>query len=99
MKLKTLKDIKCIVGDRLGNEECKGFDCKANRGCRYMGVSFEELRQEAINWIKDIRIKAKKDKYDSENYTHRARMDAQQWAYGQVSWIMTFFDLTEHDLK
>ena len=59
----------------------------------------QDLREEAIKWIKAIDTEATKDRFDSEHYTRRARRELQQWAIGQVSWIMTFFNIQESDLK
>ena len=72
-ELKTLKDLNCDACDRDGHLGC---------GCP-VSVSTEDLRKEAIKWVKDMR------RSDTE---HRNKVTSDTWA-------RHFFNLTEEDLK
>jgi len=83
MKLKTLKDLEKGWVDTkfMGGEAVDGF----------MAVNTEELKQEAIKWIKMLREKRKEI---DENNRYEVG-----WNEGRQQFIQEFFDITEEDLK
>lgn len=79
--LKTLKDM-----------DHRGFFCQANMPEEIsidMGVSIEELKQEAIKWIKHYELLNEKEKIANKQGVN----------YLMQEWIKHFFNITDADLK
>lgn len=79
-RLKTLKDIIPYTN-------------ASNNGKYDDLIDINELKQEAINWIKENRYQeAHESEYDKKHY------NPESWACLE-SWIMHFFNLSKEDLK
>jgi hypothetical protein len=83
-ELKLLKEIKCISGECAC---CIGSD-NISDGTMPHEVSVEDLRKEAIKWIKAD---------ESSNQLEEACETSD--TFGTVSWIKHFFNITDEDLK
>ena len=96
MELKTLKDLNLFIS---GNKTEKTLGNRSIKG---------ELKQTAIQWIKEIDGK----QYTDFNFTlvpgriyNVPELDTDHWADGYVMsqgiihWIKYFFNITEEDLK
>ena len=85
--LKTLKDISKIYIE-IGETEI---------------VKTDDLRQEAIKWVKHIKEDIKQlDEIESKPQSPLGRMATKgldEVLEGQIKWIEDFFNLTEEDLK
>lgn len=75
MELKTLKDLPCWVN------ECNGIEEKE-------AVHREELKAEAVKWVKSIKPK------DLDEVTRLEFISCLA-----IDWIKHFFNLTEENLK
>ena len=83
MKLKTLNDL--IVKDL--------FSEKDNI------VRINELKQEAIKWVKDIDEELEEHKEYQGTITEGWRVNKVQGLIATGEWIKNFFNITEEDLK
>jgi len=107
MKLKTLKDIDlgiyddaCICGHyikqhdwntEIGEKEpCNECDCKN------FIRPHDNLKQEAIKWIKEIR-----EEFDNERSGTKLEANHYLFGYfeGKIDFIKEFFNLTDEEIK
>ena len=88
MKLRTLKDLKRKWEYDAGLDAVVPFKGGKPIGCSNDIVIFDELKAEAIKWIKLIE-KDCPDRY--EHYLGEI--------YGLVNWIKDFFNITEEELS
>ena len=106
-ELKTLKDIP--IPD-------KAFKYKTSMNSRNMIVTDganilqalqkyrDELKQEAINWIKEIRSLKSTDTIKFVDSLHPAITDAKYRDFdlhkeSMIVWIMTFFNITDKEIQ
>ncbi len=87
MKNKTLKTLKDLEGG-IGNAEYFHREDIEPTNDYNKVVLVDELKQEAIKWVKDIR--------DSTPSTSQKKEDIRCFS---ESWIKHFFNITEEDLE
>lgn len=95
-ELKTLTEFRCS-----NNSE---YSCCEDRGItgNPHAVDTDELRAEAIKWIKEIRRLQYVDKPDEEPYYFDNQMDCynvEDGSCGVPCFIKHFFNITKEDLK
>ena len=103
-KLKTLKDfpVALFCGKRVGKKDStKLEDYKSS-----MVVDSEELRQEAIKWVKELSFDEACRTDDEGVLTERSINqkinyfeDVEGSFLGIIKWLQFFFNLTDEDLK
>ena len=87
--LKTLKDLKGLTVTKKEYEYMKPLSFPIN----YPNlISKQELKQEAIAWIKQLES-------DHPYETDDPIFTMDSYIKGQTDWIKMFFNLTEEDLK
>ena len=91
-ELKTLKDIPWEFGEFSEKEIDKLTTIKKPLAYTLKTISDykNNLRQEAINWIKELQKRYDKDDWAGEEQDH---------TQGEIDWIKMFFNITKEDLK
>jgi hypothetical protein len=90
-KLKTLKELRCIcffcLDDELREEEYP------------KQIDVEELRKEAIKWIKELEKSIAIGKMLEGQAGEGAFSDIESKEKAQIEWIKHFFNITDEELK
>ena len=90
IELTTLKDLNCVHC----NDKCDKFDCTAYTMHTSHAVYSEDLRQEAIKWVKELRCGSSLSWKENHPF-YEFRHDT----YPIAEFIKNRFNITDEDLK